>query len=155
MIDLIFNILNLLVFVFLLGYGFYKYILPSLKTSFYQHKLNLINLARKKDDLVNAQQDVSNKIVDQDKLCIELKDKIDKWKQNIDNLILHKQKSYTKLKNKLYEKINKQSGNYQYEQLKKNITAKLIENLTKSLNQHFKKEENTEVYFANIFKELK
>jgi len=155
MIDLIFNILNLLVFLFLLVYAFYHYLLPSLKTSFKNYKLNLIDLENQKNELLIAQLDTANKIIAQNSLCMILKDKITLWKQNTESLLFHKKNTYAQNKQKLYEKINKQSENYQYEKLKKRITPKLVASLTENLEQHFKKEENKELYFANIFKELK
>lgn len=155
MIDLVFNILNLLVFVSLFVYGFYKYLLPSLKDSFGVYEQNINDLVNKKDELIVAQQDISNKIIEQEKLCIFLKGKIDVWKQSRENLTFQKKSNYLEFKNKLFEKLNKQSQNYQYDQLKKNITPALIESLTENLKKQFEKEENIELYFSNIFKEFK
>jgi len=155
MIDLIFNTLNLLVFLFLLIYAFYKYALPSLKAAFDHYQQNLIDLENQKNELLIAQLDTANKIIAQNHLCMVLKDKIALWRQNTDNITFHKKNSYAQFKNKLYEKINKQSENYQYEQLRKRVTPKLIQSLTENLEQHFENEENIEIYFANIFKELK
>lgn len=154
MINLIFNILNLSVFIFLISYAFYKYLLPSLKKKFRDYQLNLINLETKKEELILAQQDISNKIIEQDKLCMTLKERIFLWKQSIDEALFYKKTNNVLLQNKLQEKLNQQSQNYQYEQLKKRITPELVESLKENLEQHFKKAENIELYFSNIFKEL-
>ncbi len=155
MIDLIFNLLNLSILFGLLGYIFYKYLLPSINKLFEDHKLKFSNLEMLRKELILNQRNVAQKISEQDKLCENLKVKLSKWKKKTEDWILEKAKEFSKQEELLKKKIKKQSENYKYEKAKEELKPELIKQLKENLSNQFEQKEPAEQYISKILKELK
>jgi len=150
-VDLIFNILNFLLFIAIAVFIFYKYLLKNILKAFNEDKLNHQILIEQSNDLHLFEEKLNQSITNQEIIGKNLALKIEKWRSYVENqksmLLADYNKNYNQIKNKLAIQHN----NYQNSKIQKQIEPQLIEHLENEINNYFKDQSNLDQYFDNIF----
>lgn len=152
MINIIFNILNFILLIFVIVYIFYKYLLKIILNAFHEDKINKLKLNEQNINLDIFKEKLEKSILEQDIIGQNLILKVEKWK----NFVFFEKEKKTQESNlyyiKIKEKIKIQYNNYKNHIIQEELTPKLLENLEFELDNYFSNKENLDLYFDNIFK---
>lgn len=155
MIDIIFNFLNLIVLALFFIYIFKKYLLPGFKNDFKLDQKYIKDLNKEKNDLIKAQNNLHNQIIEQQIECEKLKSQIVKWKEYVQNEKILKNKEIEIQRKLLKKKIEIQSSLYSSKKIKKEIIPQVIQRLKEDFKDYFSKNQNVRRYIDNILSNLK
>lgn len=154
-IDLIFSFINLAIVIALGTYAFIRFIKPGIKQEIHTQIEEISHLKTERVRLIEKQSQLEQEILEQEKLCKQLKEKVSFWrdvytKDKQDMLDQTKQ-----LQSALKDKIAQQSHNYQLDKMQKQIAHTVYSTLETDLEKYFTHDQHTESYFNTILKKIK
>lgn len=152
MIDLIFKIINLVIVIILAIYIFKRFFLSYLKHSIEAEHLYLQSLNQELHDLSQSHIKLNKELIHQDDYCLNLKMKIDIWRNSVNEKneqLIQQQEEFTV---KLREKLVEQSKLYALKRVQRQISNQVINKLEDELKNYFKHPEHGSNYLERIIK---
>jgi Sec-independent protein translocase protein TatA len=150
MVDLLFNIINVIL-LFVIGYLlFTTYLLPSLRKTLIDEKKYHHKMHTQKDELKQERDRVYRETKDQDVWCMSLQEKVELWKKQVDQDHKDRQDVYKKYQQNVHNRIEVQSKNYTESVVARASCAYVKQYMHKDLENYFENEDHVQKYFNRM-----
>ncbi|MCL4361449.1 hypothetical protein M1446_03780 [Candidatus Dependentiae bacterium] len=154
-IDIFFKFFHLFLFLFLGFYFYRKYYKENLISQIEKEKSEIKNLIEKNNHTERAIENLEQQIVEQEKICSLMTEKIKFWKNAVEKLkqseILDKEKSFEEIA----KKRSSQLTNFYAFKTEEELLPEIIEQVKTELEEKYKNKENQNKYIENILKFIK
>lgn len=154
-VDLLFNIINVILLLALGIYAFKRYMLPSVKQALQDYYNYKVMLDSKKDSLIEEQEALIEATKNQGNECKNLKDKIHSWEQHVDDVHAKNYEEKKAFFKAIEQRVKLQTYNYAQVVFAQKITPRVKSLLTDSLHDYFSNLESKQIYQDQIIKYIK
>ena len=154
MIDIIFGILNLAIFLALISYAVKKYVVPQLREKIMREHHDFVNMHDEHRELLQEQKHIEESIVAQEDRAKTLFKKINLWRNTVDlekeaHLVDHEH-----LQEDARVKIRKQGERYALHTRYKEVAPLVVKKLEKELGERFADPKEGHAYIDTLLKNL-
>lgn len=155
MIGQIFSILNFLVIIGVMVYIFRRYIQGEIEQKIRYENGLLRQLRLTHDALVSEQKQVQESVLDQDRICKQLRSNADHWKQIIEKESNEKDAQQEQIYRTLEQKIQQQNHYYSLKMDMKAVLSDVQKNLEQEAMSVLADEQKGRAYIAHVLAKLR
>ena len=150
---IIYNLFRLINFGVLVGFGFYvvrRYILGTVREEIKQKNSKEVALQKEFSDLGNLYKEHEIKLEKQEKLCLELQQKIFKWSSVFENQKKLEEKEQLQFLKNIEGKIKIQQQYLLEEKIIETVVPQAIKNAQKELKEYFSLDQNSQKFITKF-----
>ncbi len=150
MLDLLFQIINFLLFIIIAHYLFRKYLLGSIKHQIVQEYTYKQQLVTEREHLRSKQKEVEKELHEQQHSCQLLEKKVEQWRNVVEQTKIEQEKERIRLQALLEKKIEKQQELIALTDIQRKITPSIISELSQSLHSYYSEASHEQAYTQHV-----
>jgi biopolymer transport protein ExbB/TolQ len=153
-IDLIFNLFNLGIVLFVLGYGVKVYLLPHLREHMVKEHRDFSQLHDEHRHLIDEQKRIEDEIVEQEEHAKLLFKRVNQWRNVVDVSNQVQRDMHEKLRKSMEERAREGMRTHDLLRTYKAVAPYVVKNLEDECRKKFQDPREGHAYLSHILKKL-
>lgn len=149
-ITIIFRLINFAALVGLFYYMFVKYLLPDIKSDIQLHEQEAEAQKTSIEQLENRNNQLSQKIIDQEILCSKLMQRVEQWRTAFERESEHNNRDLEEIRIKTTHRLKRQQDMMAHKKIMSIVVPKALEKAEQDEIQYFSQDSAQKDYIREI-----
>lgn len=155
MVDILFQLLNVGIVIFLGVYVFRNFLAPMFRGKLEQEHLLVQNLHEEHNQLLLSQRELEESLKAQQADCGNLVKRIDHWREEVYSRYARQEEEKRQMYQAVEERVRIQSYNHALKKMQRQVSLTVTDKLEKELTQYFTHQLHVDQYMQSTIEKLK